>query len=181
MIISLVTEINAQDVSYESLGTIAYGTPGRVAVMLSKTLYSFGGLIAYLIVVKDNFGSALVHLIYGDILDRVNSSDSAIIFSDLGASSNTDNDWFCSLILNDNVVTVILSTVVMLPLCLLRDMTPLSKFSVASILAMAFIVVIVIYLKVMLSESESESETENTHVYNFYNDWVEVKFGIFQR
>jgi solute carrier family 38 (sodium-coupled neutral amino acid transporter), member 11 len=87
--------------SYEDLGRRCYGTLGWSGVLISKMMYSFGCLVAYIVVVKDNCGSALGHLISVDV--------------------------------DDTLLTLSLCTFVMLPLCLLRDMTPLSILSLGSV------------------------------------------------
>jgi amino acid permease len=98
--------------SYEDLGRRCYGTLGWSGVLISKMMYSFGCLVAYIVVVKDNCGSALGHLISVDV--------------------------------DDTLLTLSLCTFVMLPLCLLRDMTPLSILSLGSVASMGVILGIVV-------------------------------------
>jgi len=114
LVIILSVETEGARGSYEQLGHITYGSPGRFAVMLSKFLYSFGCLVAYIKIVKDNFASAVCDL--------------------------TALEW------NPDLVTTILSASVVLPLCLLREMTLLERVSVIKIIVVASILSTLIYL-----------------------------------
>lgn len=143
--------------SYEELGFLAYGQLGRMAVLVSKFLYSFGCLVAYIIVVKDNFTPALQHFIYG---------------TQYGGGS-----WFNAFLLKDgseDTVTWLLGSFVILPLCLLRDMTPLSSLGAVSIASMITIVVIVSYLFVMEPEVRHEGGS-------VYQNWFEIRPGYVER
>ena len=140
--------------SYEELGKQAYGTKGWIAVIVSKKLYSFGCLVAYIVVVKDNFSSALKHLIF--------ASDSSTCF-------------VATFLDKEDLVTLLLSTVVILPLCLLRDMTPLSNLSAMSVLSMVLIVIIIVYLFIVNPNNDVRNEGGT-----IYENWLEVKPGIFE-
>mmetsp|Transcript_29272 Transcript_29272/g.44289 ORF Transcript_29272/g.44289 Transcript_29272/m.44289 type:complete len:480 (-) Transcript_29272:1012-2451(-) len=128
--------------SYEQLGYSCYGRIGWTAVLVSKMLYSFGCLVAYIVVVKDNFASAFGQLFFHQELNPV-------------------------------VTTIFLSVSVVLPLCLLRDMTPLSKFSLFSVGSMAMIVVIVIYLFFYYPSIHENSGTA-------YENWFEIRPGLLE-
>jgi amino acid permease len=105
--------------TYEELGRAAYGSCGRLAVLISKSLYSFGCLIAYVVVVRDNFGQALRRVI------------------------NSDNSHWLN---DDNFLAFWLSALIMLPLSCPRTMKPLAKFSLVSVLSIVFLVLVIIYL-----------------------------------
>jgi amino acid permease len=105
--------------TYEELGRAAYGSNGRLAVLVCKSMYSFGCLIAYIVVVRDNFGPALRRIINSD-------------------NGNWLND--------DNFLAFWVSALIMLPLSCPRTMKPLAKFSFVSVLAIVFLVLVVIYL-----------------------------------
>ncbi|KAL7495532.1 hypothetical protein ACHAWT_007228 [Skeletonema menzelii] len=105
--------------TYEELGRAAYGSTGRLAVLISKSMYSFGCLIAYIVVVRDNFGPALRRIINSD-------------------NGNWLND--------DDFLAFWVSALVMLPLSCPRTMKPLAKFSFVSVLSIIFLVLVVIYL-----------------------------------
>lgn len=192
LIISLSLQLNTNDndTSYESLGQHAFGAPGRIAVLLSKTLYSFGTLIAYIIVVKDNFGSGLGHLIYQNDYIATSSSSSDLSLSS-SSSSYEEIGWFHQLILHDGILTLTVSALVIFPLCLLRDMAPLANVSIASVLAMVFIVIIIIYLYATTDANADHDHDSSTtsdvdphyapHEFDVYRDWIEIKPGFFER
>ncbi|CAB9514910.1 Sodium-coupled neutral amino acid transporter 5 [Seminavis robusta] len=97
--------------SYEQLGSYTYGTGGRILVMISKFLFAYGCMVAYIKIVKDNFPSAMLDM----------------------------TGWALWEPNHANWVTICLSAMVMLPLSLLRDMTPLERVSIvkfATLLAM---------------------------------------------
>ncbi|CAB9498309.1 Putative sodium-coupled neutral amino acid transporter 11 [Seminavis robusta] len=140
--------------SYEELGYMAYGRMGRLAVLLSKFLYSFGCLVAYIIVVKDNFAPALRHFLYGD-------------------NNNSHHNWFHQFLSGEgaqDTVTWVLGICVILPLCLLRDMTPLSSLGAVSIASMCSIVLIVLYI--YCAEPDIRHEGEGT-----YQNWIQIRPG----
>lgn len=143
---------NHHQCSYEDLGRIAYGRLGQLVVLGSKFLYSFGCLIAYIIVVKDNFGPAIKSLIYGE-----------------GASDS----FFFHLLGHDKVVTWAVSAAVILPLCLLREASALARFSIVSVVSMVFIVVIIVYLYV----SDPQHEIRQ-HGGSFDEHWLQVRPGL---
>ena len=150
-------EDGQRSASYEELGDIAFGRVGRLAVLLSKFFYSFGCMVAYVIVIKDNFAPALQHFIFG-------------------GSSNSDS-WFNHFLLRDDaqdLVTWFLGIFVILPLCLLRDMTPLSNLGAVSISAMASIVLIVIYIYV--AEPDIRRDGGST-----YENWFRIRKGYAER
>jgi amino acid permease len=154
LVISLAIE--AQGSSYENLGFVTYGSTGQLVVILSKGFYSFGSLVAYMVIVKENFSSAVTHLVYGVIDD--------------------ENDNLQSWLSNQNFVTILLSTAVMLPLSLLRDLTPLERFSAIKIVAVLLIAVIVIYLFATSGADQMQSETNQ-----FVERWLCIYNGIFER
>lgn len=140
--------------SYEELGKEAYGTKGWIAVLISKQLYSFGCLVAYIVVVKDNFSSALKHLLFAS----ENSTSFVITFLD-----------------KEGLVTLILSTLVLLPLCFLRDMTPLSNLSAMSVFSMVLIVLIILYLYIVNPNNDIRIEGGT-----IYENWLEIRPGIIE-
>jgi solute carrier family 38 (sodium-coupled neutral amino acid transporter), member 11 len=142
--------------SYEELGFLAFGRSGNMAVLMSKFLYSFGCLVAYIIVVKDNFTPALQHFLYG---------------------SGHNDAWFNKFLLQEgaeDTVTWFLGLFVILPLCLMRDMTPLSSLGAVSVALMCFIVLIVTYIFV------AEPEVHH-HGGSNYENWIQVRPGYVER
>ena len=164
MLIELTVKTDGAHNSYEDLGRVAYGAAGRLAVLISKTLYSFGCLVAYIIVVKDNFGSGLRHLVYRDNEDGGDGSGDAEV------------SWFETLLEREDLLTFLLSTAIILPLCLMRDMTTLSNFSIVSVFAMVAIVIIVVLLFVINPGGEVRMEGGTT-----YQNWIEVRPGLLER
>ena len=152
MLIELTVKTDGANGSYEDLGRAAYGTAGRLAVLISKTLYSFGCLVAYLIVIKDNAGPGLRNLI--------------------GLSSSS---WFETLLEREDLLTFVLSAAVILPLCLNRDMTTLSNFSIVSVFAMVAIVGIVILLWAINPNGEVRHQGGST-----YENWFEIRPGLLE-
>lgn len=112
--------------SYEDMGRMAFGKFGKLIVMISKFAYAVGSLIAYMVVIRDNLAPALRDLLYHHhhhlYEDRI--------------------DWILS---HDAWCTWIVSALVVLPLCLLRDVSALAAVSVISIIGKMAIVGIVSY------------------------------------
>jgi len=154
LIIRLSVETEGAHGSYEDLGKIGFGWIGYLIIMASKFLYSFGCLVAYVIVVKDNLGPAIRSLMYG---------------------SAECQSFFCSFLGKDFWMTWAASTLVILPLCLLRDMTPLARLSLFSVLSMVSIVAIVIYLYVANPNDEIREPGLGLYV-----DWLQVRFGFLE-
>ena len=174
--LSILSSSTSSSSSYEELGYKTYGTLGRLIVLLSKGLYSFGCLVAYIVIVKDNFYIAIIHLFL----------------------NNYDNDDTN----NDNAVstTAIICTCIMLPLCLLRDITPLEKFSAFKICVVSFIVIILIDLyfnnvvrninhdvvvdtiEITNESVQEEAEQESSNpLFLVKQHWFYVYHGIFER
>jgi amino acid permease len=142
--------------SYEELGFVAFGNVGRTAVLCCKFLYSFGCLVAYLIVVKDNFASALQHFIFGS------------------HHHHAEHDAIYNLLSDSSLITFSLSVSVLLPLCLLRDMSPLAHLSMLSVLAMTIIVGIVLSLFFIKPNIRLAGN-------GVYVNWFQVRPGILER
>ena len=154
LVIRLSAETEGAHGSYEDLAQIGLGWPGKMLIVACKLLYSFGCLVAYIVVVKDNFASALRHLIYG------HTKESTSILE--------------TILLNNAWTTWILSFTVMLPLCLLRDMSPLEKSSFFSVVCMVAIVAIVLFIFFDHPEIRQPSGT-------FSENWLEIKPGVLER
>jgi amino acid permease len=152
---------NHEKLTYEDLAQLGIGWIGRMLVMLCKFSYSFGCLVAYVIVIKDNCGSALKSLLYGK-----HGGDS------LGDDfSSHSQDFFYNLVSQNAWFTWIISITMILPLCMLRDMTPLAFTSLVSVACMIMIVAIVIYIYVDCPEVRKDGGT-------FYENWIELRPGI---
>jgi sodium-coupled neutral amino acid transporter 11 len=154
MVISLAVESGG---SYEQLGTVAFGKNGHIAVLSSKFIYSFGCLVAYMVIVKDNFAPAVYHMAYG---------------VDISTGSTSAAQAFLS---NTGVVTFILSALIVLPLCLLRHMSRLEKVSVVKILAVFLIILIVIVMYILNPHGDVRVSRGG-----FYQDWIRVRIGFLE-
>lgn len=156
LVIRLSVETEGAHGSFENLAQVGLGHVGKLVVMACKLLYSFGCLVAYMIVVKDNMAPAIRNLIYGD-----NSASSA-------------SSWVYQLLSQPAWFTWIVSCLCILPLCLLRDMTPLASFSVVSVVSMVSIVGIVVYIFFACPEIGNSGGS-------FYENWLEVRPGVLER
>lgn len=141
--------------SYEDLAQVGLGTSGRILVMACKLFYSFGCLVAYIIVVKDNFAHGLQHLLYGDEVTN-------------------NGSYLDSILQSEAWTTWVLASTVILPLCLLRDMTPLASLSVVSVFSMVAIVAIIVYM--FFAHPEIRQPGGST-----YEKWFEIRPGVLER
>ena len=144
--------------SYEGLAYHSLGRRGWIIVSLSKFLYSFGCLVAYLVVMKDNLGPSLVSLGRRTI-----------------PHWNDDAWWVHSVLDSPERFTWAVAFSCLLPLCLLRDMTPLANFSLLSIALMATLTSIVIYL---YWANPEDLIRQNTH--DFYVNWLQIRPGFLE-
>jgi amino acid permease len=151
--------------SYEELGAAAFGGTGRAIVVISKALYTFGTMVVYHILVKDNFASAIRHL-----LPTLSSSS-----------------WG-QLLQSKNAMTVVIGTTVILPLCLLRDLKPLEKSSVFGMISIISLVIIVIYLYFTTTTTISTfddvgpaSALDDESATSLYIHWFQVRGGVLRR
>ena len=111
---------------FENLGLLAFGRRGKYAVLLSKFLYSFGCTIAYMLIVKNNLSSALCHLL------AIESTSTSTLLS-------------TRFLLNKDAVSIAVSAVGILPVCLHRRFASLAKFSLVSIVSIVCYVSIVVW------------------------------------
>lgn len=156
--------------SYEDLAQAGMGYwKGRMLVMTCKLSYSFGCLVAYIIVIKDNCGPALKSLIYGEGDDE-DPKDATFMSSQVYGGDDTN--WFHWFLSTDSMVTWVVSLACILPLCLLRDMTPLAFGSLISVASMVTIVGIVIYIYFACPDVRQEPTG------GFYENWLEIRPGV---
>jgi amino acid permease len=176
LIIRLSIQTDGAHGSYENLAQVGLGLPGRFLVMACKFSYSFGCLIAYVIVIKDNVGPALKSLLYGNSDDNNNNNNNNQhpFYDDHDYYNSTTNDnsgiggWVHYILSENALFTWIVTSIFILPLCLLRDMTPLAFASLVSVASMVVIVVIVIYIFFARPDVRGPPES-------FYEMWVEVR------
>ncbi|EED94814.1 amino acid/polyamine transporter, partial [Thalassiosira pseudonana CCMP1335] len=134
--------------TYEELGHAAFGSIGRLAVLLSKAMYSFGCLIAYVVVVRDNFGLAIRRIALHE-----------------GAA------W----LYDDGYLAFLVSVTIMLPLSCPRTMKPLAKFSFISVLSIVFLVLAIVYLYFTCTNPVFDGGDEQS---SFYENWIEIKSSL---
>jgi len=157
MVISLAVEGGRQQhASYEDLGAAAYGPVGTAAVLVFKWIFSFGCLVAYIVIVRDNFSSALQSLLHLE-----HPADGAA--------------GIASFLANKKLMTVLLSTTIMLPLSLLRDMTPLVRFSAVKVGTVFLIALILVSLYFQLRHA-GDTSIEDMR----YEHWTSVHPSILQ-
>ncbi|KAL3817578.1 hypothetical protein ACHAXA_010597 [Cyclostephanos tholiformis] len=137
--------------TYEELGLEAFGNAGRLAVLISKALYAGGCLVAYVVVVRDNFGLALRRMAIGPT-----ASDSTSEYGGL---------------YDDDLLAFGVSAIFMLPLSCPRLMKPMAKFSFVSILSIVFLMMAVVYLYFSCANPEGGGGDETS----FYEYWIEVR------
>jgi amino acid permease len=137
--------------TYEELGLEAFGNAGRLAVLISKALYAGGCLVAYVVVVRDNFGLALRRMAIGPT-----ASDSTSEYGGL---------------YDDDLLAFGVSAIFMLPLSCPRLMKPMAKFSFVSILSIVFLMMAVVYLYFSCANPEGGGGDETS----FYENWIEVR------
>jgi amino acid permease len=152
LVIRLSVETPEANQSYEGLAAAGLGVTGRVTVLVCKQFYSFGCLVAYIIVIKDNFAQGLKHLIFG-------------------CDSPLASGWLHQLLSQESLFTWIVSFSCILPLCLLRDMTPLASFSVISVISMVSIVGIVIYIYFACPDIARPGGS-------IYENWLQIRPGV---
>lgn len=162
--LSIGSTLPHQTSSYEALGYAAAGATGRNIVVICKGLYTFGSMVAYMVIVKDNFASAATHLI-GRTSAGMNGKDSSIVQG---------------ILLDENASTILISTLVILPLCLMRDLKPLEKFSLTGILTILSVIAIVIYLYVT-TDSRVHDSGYDSRATAAYVHWFQIRSGLVRR
>jgi amino acid permease len=169
-----------EPVTFEELGHITFGVVGKAAVALSKFGFAFGCCIAYVHLVKSNFASAAYNLLFGR---DTNSSDGDRFPPILRPCITLSQ----SLLRNETLFTVVLSTVVILPLCLLRELSVLARASVIKIMCMYSIVFIIVYLYLYGEVGRGTRPVENPSTKTTeladnltYERWIQVRPGLLQ-
>lgn len=136
--------------SFEMIGKAAYGNAGFAAVVLSKCLFAFGCMVAYFVIIKENAAPALEHL-----------TGSSLSFAT-----------------NQNLVTGVLATVLVLPLSLQRDISLLENFSKLKIVAYGAIAIILMALAVSGKEHQNLPDLSSDSRNAWVDHWLTVKRGL---
>jgi len=116
--------------SLEGVGRAAYGRLGVAAVVGSKGLFTFGCMVAYLVIVKETLGPAVRGLILGGGFDDDDNN-------------NDTSNSAALLLLRPRLLTIGLAVTVVLPLCCLRNISSLEAASSVKLVAYAGIAAIV--------------------------------------
>ncbi|XP_067906481.1 sodium-coupled neutral amino acid symporter 1-like isoform X2 [Heterodontus francisci] len=110
---------------YETLGQQAFGKPGKFAVFGSTSLQNVGAILSYLFIVKNELPKVI--------------------------QSFTDQDnsevWY----LDDRNLVICVTVIIILPLCLFKNLGYLGYTSGFSLACMTFFLIVVIYKKTQLS------------------------------
>ncbi|XP_073476063.1 sodium-coupled neutral amino acid symporter 1 isoform X2 [Aquarana catesbeiana] len=106
---------------YEKLGEQVFGTPGRLLVFGSTSLQNVGAMLSYLFIVKNELPNVLKFL--------------------MGIEDSTP--WY----LDGRFLLVLVTVIIILPLCLLKNLGYLGYTSGFSLTCMVFFLVVVIYNK----------------------------------
>jgi sodium-coupled neutral amino acid transporter 11 len=160
LVVDLAVETQNPGLSnYESLGYATYQNTGRLMVILSKGLYCIGCLVADIVIVRDNASGVLSYFFYG------------------GSTNTGGGDMMQRMLENRDLVTMFFSLTVMLPLCMLRDLTPLERFSAFKVSVLLMIVGIVIYLFFAVSSRAPAQETDSD---GFIDHWITIHDGVFK-
>ncbi|XP_069861406.1 sodium-coupled neutral amino acid transporter 3 [Dipodomys merriami] len=108
--------------AYEQLGYRAFGTPGKLAAALAITLQNIGAMSSYLYIIKSELP--------------------LVIQTFLNLEEQT-SDWY----MNGNYLVILVSSTIILPLALMRQLGYLGYSSGFSLSCMVFFLIAVIYKK----------------------------------
>ncbi|XP_059904691.1 sodium-coupled neutral amino acid symporter 2 isoform X1 [Gadus macrocephalus] len=121
---------------YEQLGYKAFGMPGKLAASCSITMQNIGAMSSYLYIVKYELP--------------------LVIQSFVG----NNGEWY----MNGDYLVIIVSTLIILPLSLLRNLGYLGYTSGFSLLCMVFFLIVVMYKKTQLTCPLHGFDVENATV-----------------
>ncbi|KAM8971965.1 sodium-coupled neutral amino acid symporter 1-like [Pelodytes ibericus] len=107
---------------YEKLGKEAFGTPGQLAVFGSTTLQNTGAMLSYLFIVKKELPTVVRFLM---------------------GKEESFEAWY----LDGRILVVLVTILIILPLCLLKNLGYLGYTSGFSLSCMFFFLIVVIYNK----------------------------------
>lgn len=139
-----------QPCGYEDVGYAAFGNTGRSAVQGSKFLYAFGCLVAFVVVVRDNFGVGLRGILVGPTPH---------------SSRNDEHGW----LYDDSYLAFWVCAISMLPLSCSRTMNSLSVVSFVSILSTLCLLMTVAYMFFTCTNAAGRRDN------SFYDNWIDVR------
>uniref|UniRef100_U3F8Z0 Solute carrier family 38 member 1 n=1 Tax=Micrurus fulvius TaxID=8637 RepID=U3F8Z0_MICFL len=111
---------------YEKLGEQVFGTPGKIIVFGSTSLQNTGAMLSYLFIVKNELPAAIKFLMGED---------------------DTFQAWY----VDGRFLVVAVTFLIILPLCLLKNLGYLGYTSGFSLTCMVFFLIVVIYKKFQFS------------------------------
>ncbi|KAF3689953.1 Sodium-coupled neutral amino acid transporter 3 [Channa argus] len=142
--------------AYEQLGYRAFGTPGKMAAGIAITLQNIGAMSSYLFIVKSELP--------------------LVIQAFLKADPNSDL-WY----LNGNYLVIMVSTSIILPLALMKQLGYLGYTSGFSLSCMVFFLTAVIYKKFQIPCPFEEFVANSTAAHlNISNHGQEYNNGLVQ-
>ncbi|CAN2389193.1 Transmembrane amino acid transporter protein [Pristimantis euphronides] len=130
--------------AYEQLGQKAFGPVGKVLAALIITIHNVGAMSSYLYIIKNELP--------------------LVIQAFLGLHEPT-GDWY----LNGNVLIIIVSILIILPLSLMKHLGYLGYTSGLSLSCMVFFLCVVIYKKTVIPCPLNATHTEHNVYTNGYN------------
>ncbi|XP_071981114.1 sodium-coupled neutral amino acid transporter 5 [Engystomops pustulosus] len=133
--------------AYEQLGQRAFGSVGKILAALIITIHNVGAMSSYLYIIKYELP--------------------LVIQAFLGLTEPT-GDWY----LNGNILIIIVSILIILPLALMKHLGYLGYTSGFSLSCMVFFLCAVIYKKTVISCPLNATHTEH-HVYTNGNSTTE--------
>ncbi|MBN3288228.1 S38A1 protein, partial [Polyodon spathula] len=107
---------------YEDLGYEAFGMPGKCAVFGSTFLQNIGAILSYMFIVKNEL---------------------PLVIQFLMGLETKDDPWY----LNGDYLVIMVTVIIILPLCLLKSLGYLGYTSGFSLACMVFFLIVIIYKK----------------------------------
>ncbi|MEE6480764.1 hypothetical protein FKM82_012667 [Ascaphus truei] len=107
---------------YEKLGEHVFGTPGKLLVFGSTSLQNIGAMLSYLFIVKNELPSVIIFLM-------------------------GEEEDFTAWYVEGRILVIIVTILIIFPLCLLKNLGYLGYTSGFSLSCMFFFLVVVIYKK----------------------------------
>ncbi|XP_078272749.1 sodium-coupled neutral amino acid symporter 1-like [Rhinoraja longicauda] len=120
----LQASVETGSMVYETLGELAFGRPGKYAVFGSTSLQNIGAILSYLLIVKNQLPHVIESFMY--------QADSEV--------------WY----LNSTYLVPLVTLVIILPLCLFKNLGYLGYTSGFSLFCMTFFLIVVIYKKTQI-------------------------------